>query len=204
VEARFAKARIELRTDSLVFYSVERWRGFETDGPEMRARSNSCPSEIRETRKGRPPHMLKHPLPAVVVVLLSAVACVTRNYQSEQPPGVVSSCIARGWRGAGASGYGVPISVEELENGYLVALALAAPPFSPVIFGLKHPRHSVWAEVTEAPQGSMTEYHRAFQITHARIDRVVVECQTPDRGPLPDVERRAEGQDDRAPGRPRS
>jgi len=81
------------------------------------------------------------------------------------------------WGNSGSSGARVPISVQKQDRDYFVAFALQGPLFSPIIFGRKHPTYPVWAEVKKSPSGSTTEYHRALQIWHRKLDRAVEECQ---------------------------
>lgn len=114
----------------------------------------------------------------LIIYVLLTTGCSASTYKSELSALVVSECIADKWANAGASErYKVPIAVEKQEDGYFVAFSLQRLFFSPIIFGLKHPTYSVWAKVTETANGSTTEYHRAFQIWHARIDRAVQDCQ---------------------------
>jgi len=114
----------------------------------------------------------------LVIIALIASGCSTVTHNSRRPPLEVADCITMGWTNSPSSGYKAPISIEGQEQGYFVAFDLGRPLFSPIIFGLKHPLYPVWAEVKESPSGSTTEYHRAFQIWHKKIDRAVEDCQT--------------------------
>lgn len=68
-----------------------------------------------------------------------------------------------------------------MEDGYFVGFEVPVL-ILPFPLGLKHPTYSVWAEVKEAASSSETEYHRALQFTHERIDRGVQECQEQGKG----------------------
>lgn len=114
---------------------------------------------------------------AWIGIALFATGCSTVTYNSRRSASDVAQCIAKRWENSGSSGYKVPVSVERQERGYFVAFALQGPFFSPIVFDRKHPTYSVWAEVNESPSGSATEYHRAFQFMHKKIDRAVHECQ---------------------------
>ena len=109
----------------------------------------------------------------VLIVMLSG--CSTFNYRSGYPAEAVASCIAEKWENCGATGFKVPISMTRSDNGYFVAFEMD-PFVNPMIFG-KHPGYSVWADVTDSGSGSATEYYRAMQISHGRIDKAVKECQ---------------------------
>lgn len=111
----------------------------------------------------------------VAPVLLTG--CTTMTYTSNRSASDVSDCIAYGWRKSPHSGYSVPVSLTKFENYYFVGVELHPTFPSVVVSGAKHPFYAVWAEVSESPRGSITEYHRAYQITHDVIDRVVLECQ---------------------------
>jgi hypothetical protein len=111
-----------------------------------------------------------------VITLACAGGCATFDYSSSRPASVVSDCIAEGWRRLAMSGYELPVSRTKLEHQYFVGVELSNW-YGPLPTGAKHPTYAVWAEVTEAPAGSTTEYRRAYQFTHERTDRVVKECQ---------------------------
>jgi len=102
-------------------------------------------------------------------------------YQSSNSAAVVADCIAKRWEKAGADSFTVPISITQIEQGYFVGFEMHVM-VQPIPFGLKHPAYSVWAEVMTTPSGSATEYHRAMQFTHERIDRAVQECQEQGEG----------------------
>jgi hypothetical protein len=121
----------------------------------------------------------------LLVALMLLSGCATMDYISHRPAADVSECIAGGWRRAPRSGLEVPVSVTKSEEYYFVAVELTPPFLSPLITGLKHPFYAVWAEVRDVPSGSTTEYHRAYQIMHANIDRAVVECQGSGERPSP-------------------
>jgi hypothetical protein len=120
------------------------------------------------------------------IVLLAALAllpgCATMTYISGRPAPEVAECIAEGWRKSPRSGYEAPVSLTRFDEYYFVGVELH-PYFLPygglAISGTGHPDYPVWAEVRDSLPGSTTTYHRAYQITHAIIDRVVVECQGP-------------------------
>jgi len=114
----------------------------------------------------------------VVIMLVHLTGCATMTYTSYKSALDVSECIAREWRIAPRSGNEAPVSLTKTENYYFVGVELY-PIFFPslVVTGTDHPFYPVWAEVSNAPLGSKTKYHRAYQITHDVIDRAVVECQ---------------------------
>jgi hypothetical protein len=116
-----------------------------------------------------------------IIALILASGCATVTYNSDRPASVVSECIAAGWKKSPKSGYVLPVSLTKLEQYYFVGVELHYC-FSPLPMGKKHPTHPVWAEVRESASGSVTEYHRAYQIKHERIDRVVQECQESEQG----------------------
>ena len=99
------------------------------------------------------------------------------DYESNRPATVVSSCIAEGWRASPASGWPLPVSLTKMDAYYFVGVELHPTFMSPVVTGKDHPFHPIWAEVRDRAPGSTTRYHRAYQIKHAVIDRVVVDCQ---------------------------
>lgn len=112
----------------------------------------------------------------LIIALLFASGCATVTYNSNRPASVVSNCIAEGWKKSPTSGYMLPVSLTKFEQYYFVGVELHNW-FGPPPTGTKHSTYPVWAEVSESASGSVTEYHRAYQITHKRIDRVVQECQ---------------------------
>lgn len=114
-------------------------------------------------------------VPLIIAVLLVS-GCATVTYKSTRPASVVSKCIAEGWKKSPKSGYMAPVSLTKFEQYYFVGVELGGGWYS-LPSGTKHPSYPVWAEVRDSASGSVTEYHRAYQITHKRIDRVVQECQ---------------------------
>ncbi len=112
-------------------------------------------------------------LAAVVVV----AGCATMTYTSNRPAADVAERIANGWRKSPRSGYEAPVSLTKTEEYYFVGVELHPTFPSLVVTGSKHPLYAVWAEVSDSPSGSIIEYHRAYQVMHDVIDRVVVECQ---------------------------
>ena len=112
----------------------------------------------------------------LLCALASLPGCTTVTYTSSRPRLEVAECIASGWRNAAPSGYGVPVSLTDFADYCFVGVELHAN-FSPLPTGTSHPTYAVWAEVRDTPSGTTTKYHRAYQVEHARIDRVVVECQ---------------------------
>lgn len=118
--------------------------------------------------------------PSIITVLFIS-GCATVTYESTRPASVVSKCIAEGWKKSPESGHMLPISLTKSEQYYFVGVELGGGWYS-LPSGTKHPSYPVWAEVSESPSGSVTEYHRAYQITHKRIDRVVQECQEWEQG----------------------
>jgi len=113
-----------------------------------------------------------------MLALILVSGCATRFYNSAGSQ-EVSECIAEGWRKSPWSGFPLPVSLTKSEQIYFVGVELHPTFDSPVVTGSDHPFYAVWAEVTELPVGSKTKYHRAYQFTHERIDRVVVDCQGP-------------------------
>ena len=113
-----------------------------------------------------------------MTVLLLA-GCSTMTYSSGKPAREVSECIAGGWRQSAHSGLQAPVSLTRMAEYYFVAVELHPMFPSPLVTGSRHPFHPVWAEVRESPSGSGTTYHRAYQIMHEKIDRIVAECQDP-------------------------
>lgn len=118
------------------------------------------------------------------IVLLAALVllsgCATMTYSSSMPASEIAECIANGWRKSPRSGYEAPVSLTKFEEYYFVGVELHSyflPYGGLVISGAEHPDYPVWAEVRDTLSGSTTKYHRAYQITHAVIDRVIVECQ---------------------------
>ena len=93
------------------------------------------------------------------------------TYTSNRSALEVSECIANGWRKVPSSGLELPVSLTKSEDYYLVDVVLVRdfPTFIPI--------HSAWAKVRDSSAGSTTQYHQNFQISHEKIDRVVVECQ---------------------------
>lgn len=116
----------------------------------------------------------------LIIALLLASGCATVTYNSNRPASVVSKCIAEGWKKSPASGSMLPVSLTKSEQYYFVGVDLHSWFSLPT--GTKHPTYPVWAEVSESASGSVTEYHRTYQITHKRIDRVVQECQGEEQG----------------------
>jgi len=113
------------------------------------------------------------------VVMLIA-GCSTQHFESAHSSYVVASCITKGWEGCGASGFKVPVMMEKQTNGYFVGVALGSS-WTAIPSGFKHPMYPVWAEVTDTNSGSVTTYHRAYQIFHGRIDKAVRNCQEPNQ-----------------------
>jgi hypothetical protein len=113
----------------------------------------------------------------LLIALALLLGCATNIYTSNRPALDISECIAGGWRKAPRSGYEVPVSLTKSDEYYFVGVELHPTFPSLVVTGTEHPFYAVWAEVRESPSGSKTKYHRAYQITHEVIDRVVVECQ---------------------------
>lgn len=101
--------------------------------------------------------------------------CTTMKFTSQKPPNVVAECIAAGWRGVPVSGIKIPVTVTNTPDYYFVEIILVRD------FPTGIPLHSAWAKVRSNPPGdiniSNTEYRCFFQLTHKRLDRVVVECQ---------------------------
>lgn len=104
------------------------------------------------------------------------IGCSTLHYASNRSAIDVAECIAAGWKKAPKSGYELPVSLEKKDEYYFVGVELRNW-FGPLPTGSKHGTYPVWAEVSETKGGSTTEYHRAYQITHGTIDRIVKECQ---------------------------
>jgi len=107
-----------------------------------------------------------------VVGALLLCGCATMNYSSPRPASEVSQCIAAGWRKVPGSGWELPVSVTKPGDYYFVDVVLVRdfPTFLPI--------HSMWAKVRDTQSGSATQYRRNLQISHKRIDRVVVACQS--------------------------
>ena len=108
------------------------------------------------------------------------------TYQSQHSAEAVSDCIARGWRKVPDSGIELPVSLTKDKDYYVVDVVLVRdfPTFMPF--------HSMLARVrplsADVSGGSMTEYHRNFQIWHQKIDGVVIRCQeNPEQPPLPNA-----------------
>ncbi len=97
--------------------------------------------------------------------------CATMTYTSTRSALEVSECIADGWRRVPSSGLELPVSRTRSEDHYFVDVVLVQdfPTFIPI--------HSAWAKVWDSASGSTTKYHRNLQLSHEKIDRVVVECQ---------------------------
>lgn len=74
----------------------------------------------------------------------------------------------------------VPVILEKQNNSYFVGIAIPTGWYG-IPSGAKNSRYPVWAEVTDTDSGSVTEYHRAYQIFHGRIDKAVCECQDPNQ-----------------------
>jgi hypothetical protein len=104
-----------------------------------------------------------------------STGCSTQHFKSV-PPAHVAACIANKWENCGMSGFKVPVTIERQTNGSFAEVVMATAWYGPPS-GAKHPGYVVWAEVTDTDSGSITEYHRAYQIVHECFDRVVVECQ---------------------------
>lgn len=111
---------------------------------------------------------------AFLLVLLTG--CVTQTYSSNRYRLVVADCIAAGWKTVPRSGVELPVFRQET-SGYSVIGAGPPVLFSMLPLSSRHPTFAVWAEVHEAATGSTTEYFRAYQFTHERLDRVVTDCQ---------------------------
>jgi hypothetical protein len=114
------------------------------------------------------------------VVMLIA-GCSTQHFESAHSSYVVASCIAKGWEGCGMSGFKVPVIMEKQTNGYFVGVATPQLSRYGIPSGIHHPEYPVWAEVTDTNSGSVTTYHRAYQIFHGRIDKAVRNCQEPNQ-----------------------
>jgi hypothetical protein len=113
----------------------------------------------------------------LIFALTMLSGCATLHYASNRPAIDVAECIVAGWKKAPRSGYELPVSLEKKDESYFVGVELRNC-FSPLPTGTKHGTYPVWAEVNETKEGSTTEYHRAYQIMHAAIDRIVKECQS--------------------------
>jgi hypothetical protein len=118
---------------------------------------------------------MRNCFPFLLIALFPA--CATMTYSSDRPAHDVSECIAGGWRNAPRSGYGLPVSLTRTEDYFFVAVELHPTFPSVLVTGTRHPFDPVWAEVYDSPSGSRKEYHRAYQIKHEMIDRIVVDCQ---------------------------
>ncbi len=107
----------------------------------------------------------------LVVALLLLSGCPTMTYRSNRSALEVSQCIADGWRRVPGSGWELPVSLTKSDDYYSVDVVLVQdfPTFIPI--------HSAWAKMWDSAAGSTTKYHRNLQISHEKIDRVVVECQ---------------------------
>lgn len=110
-----------------------------------------------------------------LAVSLLLAGCSTMTYTSNRSALNVSECIASGWSKAPHSGLDLPVSLTRTKEYCFVGVEL----HSLLVTGTKHSSYPVWAEVSDTPSGSITIYHRAYQIMHKKIDRVVVECQGP-------------------------
>jgi len=117
---------------------------------------------------------------ALMVIFLLICGCATQSFKSVHSSDVVASCIKNGWEHSAWSGLKVPVIIEKQNNGYFVGVALGSD-FYTLPSGLKHPSYPVWAEVTDTDSGSVTEYHRAYQIFHGRLDKAVCGCQEPNQ-----------------------
>ncbi len=110
-----------------------------------------------------------------MLVFILICGCATQNFKSVHSSHAVASCIAKEWEQSGMSGK-VPVILEKQNNGYFVGVAIPTGWYG-IPSGAKHSRYPVWAEVADTDSGSVTEYHRAYQIFHSRIDKAVCECQ---------------------------
>jgi hypothetical protein len=106
------------------------------------------------------------------------VGCSTQHYASVHSSDVVASCIMKEWEQCGASGVKVPVLMERQTNGCFVGIELQQPLYA-IPTGSNHSSFPVWAEVTDTDSGSVTTYHRAYQLFHGRIDKAVQTCQEP-------------------------
>ena len=112
----------------------------------------------------------------LIYALIMSSGCTTLHYASNRPALDVAECIAAGWKKAPKSGYELPVSLETKGEHYFVGVELRNW-YGPLPTGTKHSTYPVWSEVSETEGGSTTEYHRAYQIIHGTIDRIVKECQ---------------------------
>ena len=110
------------------------------------------------------------------VTILSG--CATSIYDSNRSAANVAECIAAGWKKSPKSGYDLPVSFVKNEGRFFVGVSLGGGWYG-IPSGARHSSYPVWAEVSESVAGSTTEYHRAYQVSHDVIDRVVRECQGP-------------------------
>ena len=149
--------------------------------PTGEERQNAQPAPARKSDNRGQAHYVLHwrekvvRIALCVIVVLMLVGCTTMTYTSRKSAEAVSECIASGWRGVSASNVEVPVSLTKANEYYRVDVVLARdfPTFLSI--------HSIWAKVRpktpEQGTGSSTEYRRNFQVMHAKIDRVVRECQ---------------------------
>ncbi len=107
----------------------------------------------------------------LVVALPVLSGCATMTYTSDRSALEVSQCIADGWRRVPSSGWELPVSLTKSEDHFFVDVVLVQD------FPTFIPTHSMRAKVWDSSAGSTTTYHRNLQISHKKIDRVVVECQ---------------------------
>jgi hypothetical protein len=129
----------------------------------------------------------------VIVSTLIVSGCATMNYSSGNSAEEVSACIANGWRKLLSSGVELPVTVTRQDGSYFVDVVLVRdfPTFLPI--------RSMWAKVRESTEnaaGSTTEYRRNLQMSHKKMDSVVVTCQNGVAGAsIPDDALKANGPD---------
>jgi hypothetical protein len=122
---------------------------------------------------------------ALMFAVMLIAGCSTQHFESTHSSDAVASCIAKGWEECGASGFKVPVTMEKQTNGYFVGCALQS--FYAIPTGTKHSLFPIWAEVNDTNSGSVTTYHRSYQIFHGRIDKAVRNCQEPNECDIPDT-----------------
>lgn len=111
-------------------------------------------------------------IPIWILWIASITGCTTYSYTSPRSKLDVSECIAKGWEKVPASGYELTAFITDFTEYYFVAIEFPSIPSDG-----KHSEYDVWSEIRDSDSGSKTEYHRAFQIFHERLDQVVMDCQ---------------------------
>jgi hypothetical protein len=112
---------------------------------------------------------------ALVALIALTAGCSTQHFTSPHPANVVAKRIATGWEQCAASGK-LPVLLERQDKCYFVGVAMPSL-WLGLPSGTRHSNYPVWAEVVDTDSGSVTTYHKAFQIFSSKLDSAVRKSQ---------------------------